>query len=254
MKRFFIFFFAILSALMGILLLTACAPAEHVHTWSKWQIHQQPTCTEKGVRDRSCECGEVQYGEIAANGHSAESYESDGMRHWSKCFFCHITLDEGECRYTAAALNSAIAIKKNYACAVCGIDSIYSGTFFFRENPDGESYEILLHSLCTQANIVIPETFNGKPVTHVGNFGSYPTSYLRSIKFPKTIVSVSDGFNGCSRLESVELNEGLESIGEYVFQMCYSLNEIIIPDSVTEIGAHAFQGCRSLQKLTLLLA
>ena len=56
-------------------------------------------------------------------------------------------------------------------------------------------------------------------------------------------------FQNCSRLRSISLPEGLESIGRYCFyESC--LEEIAIPSGVTELEDHAFSDCKSLKKVT----
>lgn len=43
----------------------------HVHSWGSWTTTKEPTCTEKGVKERTCQsCGNVERDEIAAKGHS----------------------------------------------------------------------------------------------------------------------------------------------------------------------------------------
>ena len=48
------------------------------------------------------------------------------------------------------------------------------------------------------------------------------------------------------RIRSIELPEGLTSIGGSAFEYCTALTEVTIPDSVTSIGEGAFNSCSSL--------
>ncbi|MBR7179167.1 MAG: beta-N-acetylglucosaminidase domain-containing protein, partial [Oscillospiraceae bacterium] len=41
----------------------------HEHEWSDWTETKAPTCTDKGIETRSCECGETETREIPALGH-----------------------------------------------------------------------------------------------------------------------------------------------------------------------------------------
>ncbi len=50
---------------------------------------------------------------------------------------------------------------------------------------------------------------------------------------------------------SVEIKDGVESIGEGAFNLCRSLEEIKIPDSVKSIGKKAFYFCDSLKKIEI---
>ena len=61
-----------------LLLLVKCEPeenvdppVEHTHTYSSWVVVDEPTCTEEGLRERTCSCGEKETEAIAALGHTA---------------------------------------------------------------------------------------------------------------------------------------------------------------------------------------
>ena len=54
------------------------------------------------------------------------------------------------------------------------------------------------------------------------------------------------------KIESVVIEDGVTSIGNYAFFSCASLKNITLPNSVTSIGDHAFDNCRSLNNITLL--
>ena len=61
-----------------LLLLVKCEPeenvdppVEHTHTYSSWVVVDEPTCTEEGLRERTCSCGEKETETIAALGHTA---------------------------------------------------------------------------------------------------------------------------------------------------------------------------------------
>ena len=43
---------------------------QHVHSFGNWAIIKTATCTEPGLQERSCSCGEKQTQTIAATGHS----------------------------------------------------------------------------------------------------------------------------------------------------------------------------------------
>jgi hypothetical protein len=43
-------------------------------------------------------------------------------------------------------------------------------------------------------------------------------------------------------LESVEIPDGVTTIGESVFESCYRLKSITVPNSVTSVGDRAFHG------------
>lgn len=55
---------------------------------------------------------------------------------------------------------------------------------------------------------------------------------------------------GLLGLESVEIPEGVTSIGANAFSECSNLKTINIPEKVTSIGSGAFYGCSSLAEVT----
>lgn len=69
----------------------------------------------------------------------------------------------------------------------------------------------------------------------------YPTAYIKYV--PKKVIildgvtNVSKGaFNGCTKLEEVDLGNTVKEIGSHSFMNCSSLAELIIPDSCEVIG------------------
>ena len=57
-------------------------------------------------------------------------------------------------------------------------------------------------------------------------------------------------FEGCGRLTSVNIPNGVTKIGEYAFREC-AFEEIAIPNSVKEIGKGAFNFCEYLKSVTI---
>ncbi len=80
-------------------------------------------------------------------------------------------------------------------------------------------------------------------------------SYISSVK----TVNIADGvtsigeyaFYYCDSLTSVTIGESVESIGDYAFANCTRLTSITIPDSVTSIGEGMFYCCTSLESVTI---
>ena len=59
-------------------------------------------------------------------------------------------------------------------------------------------------------------------------------------------------FNYCTELESINMPENLQKIGNTAFQHCESLSSpIVIPEGVTEIGQNTFYNCRKLPSITI---
>ena len=54
-----------------------------------------------------------------------------------------------------------------------------------------------------------------------------------------------------NQIKSVEISDGITSIGDCAFYYLTNMSTITIADSVTSIGENAFSGCRELQNITL---
>ncbi len=60
-----------------------------------------------------------------------------------------------------------------------------------------------------------------------------------------------NGMPWSADIRSVEISQGVTSIGDYAFNGCEKLHEIIIPDSVTILGNRAFLYCTNLQTIDM---
>ena len=108
------------------------------------------------------------------------------------------------------------------------------------------------HYLNYSNDIVIPDTYNGLPVTAIANDAFLNRSYLTSVTIPSTVTSIGDSaFSGCTGLTSVSIPEGVQSIGEQAFYGCTNLTSVTIPSTVTTIGLGAFSGCSNLVQVNL---
>lgn len=95
------------------------------------------------------------------------------------------------------------------------------------------------------SEITLPE---GLQSIGASAFG-YCTS-LKTINIPKTVTRWDIWAFENTGLETVEIEEGLETLGEGIFAKS-NLKEIIIPGSVKEIPSSAFWDCKQLETVTL---
>ncbi len=75
--------------------------------------------------------------------------------------------------------------------------------------------------------VVIPQEYDGKPVTRIGD----------------------GAFAVCTSLTSVTIPNSVTSIGRGAFAVCTSLTSVTIGNSVTSIYAQAFSNCKSLKSV-----
>lgn len=82
--------------------------------------------------------------------------------------------------------------------------------------------------------------------------GTFPDWYahrlkIRTIEVGEGVDSIGENtFQWCCNAVSASLPESLERIGSGAFQSCFNLKEIGLPSSLKSIGSGAFQDCESL--------
>ena len=81
-----------------------------------------------------------------------------------------------------------------------------------------EEYRLLGVGLNAERNIVIPDTYDGLPITEIA----------------------TSAFENLTYLESVKIGENVNTIGDSAFAGCGSLRNVVIPKSVNYIGNNAF--------------
>ena len=130
-------------------------------------------------------------------------------------------------------------------CTVCG--EVLHGIIYKKIS---NGYEVSECGILESANLVILSSYNGLPVTSIGNSAFSKCSNLTSVTIPDSVTSIgSFAFIGCSSLMSITIPNSVTNIGEYAFVRCSSLVSVTIPNSVTSIGSSAFSNCISLNCL-----
>ena len=134
------------------------------------------------------------------------------------------------------------------------LDFFFMSEEWFRDTPHDFRTNTYSVSSNKQANlkgaaIIIPATYEGKPVTVVDDFDGED---IVSITIPNGIIEIgSSAFAGCKSLTSVSIGNTVTTIGQAAFFNCKNLRSIAIPDSVIEIGGTAFYGCENITSITI---
>jgi len=107
--------------------------------------------------------------------------------------------------------------------------------------------------------ILDPET-GVLDITGEGDMYNYYNDYdvpwnysdVKSVNIGNGVTSIGDyAFRWCKNLTSITISDSVTSIGDSAFYYCESLTNITIPDSVTSIGDSAFDFCLNLTNVTI---
>lgn len=74
---------------------------------------------------------------------------------------------------------------------------------------------------------------------------------LTRLVLPASVKSIAPGAFWESKIESLVLNEGVESIGLQAFAKSQKLTSVTFPSSLKRIGEHAFEDCSALTEINL---
>ena len=110
-------------------------------------------------------------------------------------------------------------------------------------------YIVVDDAKCKDTKIVIPSTYQGKPVIGIKDHAFAGNINLESISIPNSITSIGEyAFYDCYSLKEVifEDDSQLTSIGKRAFSYT-ALESIIIPKSVKTLGSYAFGVCFNLK-------
>ena len=93
-------------------------------------------------------------------------------------------------------------------------------------------------------------------ITDYGSTSSVPwesnRSHIKSVNISNGVTSIgSYAFYGCTSLTSVMIPESVTNIGHDAFKYCNNIESITIPKGVTNIGEYAFSECSSLLDITI---
>ncbi len=87
---------------------------------------------------------------------------------------------------------------------------------------NGEEYSVKAINYTTISGaVVIPETYNGKPVTEIEGYSFRNATKITSVYIPKTIRKLGmEAFNGCTSLTKINIPDEVENISMYAFASC----------------------------------
>lgn len=234
--------FAALIMAAGGLALSACKTQQgHVHSFTNWETVRAATCTEAGLRRRTCKAGDkTETEEIAPLGHD---FNKDNA--CTRCTFS-IPVSEGlaflpDDGGLSVAIGTCSATEIYIPAYHEGqrVVSVHEEGFHYSPTEKDEEGRPIPPSL---TSVYIPDG-----VTYIGKRAFYTVSALQSVSLPVTLKTIDDrAFYGCSSLETIAAPASLTHIGEFAFGGCSSLLVAPVTEHTVSVGAGAFMNCVGL--------
>lgn len=227
-KKIFSILLITLTTCALMLALTACGgdnSSNHTHSYKTLSSNSSSHWYE-------CSCGEK-------NGIDSHKGGTATCQDKAFCIVCNEEYGEiGYCSYV------------NGTCIWCGT-TVSEGLEYTLINNESE-YEVRGKGTCYDKNIVIPSTYQGLPVTSIGNSAFAYCTSATTIKIPNSVTNIDiAAFGECTSLESIVIPESITSLGELAFYGCTSLSGIKIPNEIKSIGRQTFYNCISLETVEL---
>ena len=206
------------------------------HDWNDLVTTQAPTCTEEGEAKRICrnDASHTVTESVPALGHE-----------WSEWVATkEPALEEDGEEMRVCANNSAHTEMRPLAFAE-------TACLEFVLNEEGTEYSVGVKR-SEKSNIVsvrIPAIHNGLPVTALYHSAFSSCINLEKIEFSgnnlKTIGN--NAFTSCKKLRSLEIPEGVTTIGRVFVTNCFALEKLCLPASVIDVARGAFLGLPALK-------
>ncbi|HBS10858.1 MAG TPA: hypothetical protein DEA28_04015 [Firmicutes bacterium] len=116
----------------------------------------------------------------------------------------------------------------------------------------GEEGYMLYYYLGNDKKIVIPDSYQNKPVTRIDTAAFSYAKNLEEITFPDSINELGDSlFYGNTTIKEVNIPDSVYEIGSGMFEDCVSLNKVTLPEGMTILPEDTFYGCTSLKEIIL---
>lgn len=261
-----------------IILLVGCGECKHEFT--DWEVIKAPSCTESGLKISNCNLCELSKTDsIDPTGHESALIEAvpptcimTGLSEGVKCKTCNMVLEEP---------NTTPKGKHNFSDGICSVCSApyYSEGLIFTLNDDDSSFSVS-KGTCKDKNVVIPDTYDGLPVTRIGEKAFRNLSTMESIVIPSTVAYIgSSAFYACSNLKSMTIpfvgesqeSSGVSGMFGYIFgeeeypgstkaSQSYSsffVKSFYIPTTLTSVTLLSplkfgcFSGCTTLKEINI---
>lgn len=270
---------------------------KYVHKFE--EVFNYDTCAHY---EQCTRCGEIR--NLTYNHKFEEVFDSTTCAHYEECMGCgeirnltyyHKFIDLAPDYYNhykmclkCGEIKRELHTVENNKCSVCDYVFKFAGNYtyglVYTLNEDNASYSVTGIGHATDTEIVIADTYNGLPVTEIGECAFFECNTIETVIMPNSIktigrfafayssieyVTIPDSvttatyaFVGCFKLMTVELGSGLSELsGEFdydikmeyyrylsIFSSCISLTTIKIPFGL-HIDKNVLSGCKNLENI-----
>lgn len=134
-------------------------------------------------------------------------------------------------------------------CSVCGAYKPTEGLEYVLFD-DEESYYCAGMGTSKETDIVIADTYNGKPVKYIAEEAFCDNKSLTSVIIPDSVIIVSFyAFDGCTNL--IKEENGIYYVDKWVIACDISLTQVTLKSDTKGIAAGAFEDCKALSSIVL---
>lgn len=144
------------------------------------------------------------------------------------------------------------------------VEGGYSATYnlfdYVKDPTTGIDYGELFRNAYPDGKLVVPDTYNGKPVVEIADNAFYYRlnnirytlqTNISEVVLPETIRKVGkEAFYYLTDIKKVNMPSSLIEIGEDAFWST-GISEVILPNGLKTVGRNAFQYCNDLTKLVI---
>lgn len=130
-------------------------------------------------------------------------------------------------------------------------DTSHSIGLAFKLDGTTDTYILTGIGDCTDKDIVIPPTYNGKEVSSIRDAAFSGCASIESVTMPNSIIKIGyHAFDNCNNLASITVSSSITEIEDSVFAHC-AIKAFTIPEGVTSIDSGAFSLCDKLESITI---
>lgn len=249
------------------------------HNYGAWTVTKEPTCTEKGLRVRTCiDCGEQQTEDLPLTDHviadSTVTKEPDCVTAGEETGVCTkcgqsvtvavdalghdplgIWINDANCHWHRCSrcdvhLDEETHNMTDNGCSVCGYGKAIVAQLTFELLSD-DTYAVTGYSNSDATAVEIPATYNGKAVSTIANKAFYMKFKISSVTIAEGITTLGDSAFYYAPVTKLTIPDSVTNWGNNVFAKCTKLETVVLGKGLTALPNNMFKGCTNLQSVTI---